>query len=143
MNSDFLGTGAERLAELRRVFADSQAKIVEARMAMSAVSAKVESKDGAIRLTLDSMGRITELLFRDETYQDLEPKELSEVLVELFAEAQAEVRRSVMELVPASPLLDASVESSLDPNAEPGSLTAGLFESMFGDLGKGGVIGRV
>ena len=131
-----------RMVELRRAFAESQSKIVEARQAMSAVSVRVESPDGAISLTLDSMGQVQELDFRDDSFQELEPEELAKKLVALFHEAQGDVRRAVMELAPAPPWVGTSLESALDPAADISELSSDLFGSMFGAIGKGGGAGR-
>jgi DNA-binding protein YbaB len=124
-----LGT---RLHELRSAFAESQQQIIEARRKLGAVTAKAEYRDGSILVILDAQGQITQLTFRGDSYQDLEPEELSRRILSVVADAHAQLRRSVAELMPRSPWGGLSVDEMLDPQTD---LSRMLPDSLFATPG--------
>lgn len=123
-----LGT---RLQELRSAFAESQQQMIEARRRLGAVTAKAECRDGSILVILNAQGQITQLTFRDDSFRDLEPEELSRRILSVVSDAHAHLRRSVAELMPRSPWSDLSAEEMLDPKTD---LTQLLPESLFTDI---------
>jgi DNA-binding protein YbaB len=107
-----------RLQQLRSSFAESQQQMLEARHRLSALTAKAEYRDGSILVILDAQGQITQLTFRGDSYRDLAPEELSRRILSVVADAHAQLRRSVAELMPRSPWGGLSIEEMLDPSTE-------------------------
>lgn len=127
---------AARLTEVREAFAESQRQMASARTALAALTVRTESPDGSVSLTLDSMGLVKDITFRDDSYQDLEPRQLSEKIKAVFTEAQGELRRSVLEMSPAAPWTGLSMEEMLDPALDlsklmPESLLKSMFSTSF------------
>lgn len=121
-----------RLQQLRSAFAESQQQMVEARRQLGALTSRAESRDGSIMVTVDSTGQITQLVFRGDSYRDLESEELSRRILAVVGEAQTQLRRSVTELMPRSPWGGLSAEEMLDPNADLGAM---LPDSLFSTTG--------
>jgi hypothetical protein len=123
---------AEHLAGVRQALAESHRAAAAARQDMASVSARTESTDGSISLTLDAAGRIMDLTFKDDSYQDLSPQELAAKLVAVFAESQDLVRRAVLDKAPRSPMLGLTMEQLMDPETDVAGMTSGLLEAIAG-----------
>jgi DNA-binding protein YbaB len=121
-----------RLQQLRSAFAESQQEMVEARRRLGALTSRAESRDGSIMVIVDSTGQITQLVFRGDSYRDLDSEELSRQILAVVGEAQAQMRRSVMELMPRSPWGGLSAEEMLDPDTD---LSAMLPDDLFSPAG--------
>jgi DNA-binding protein YbaB len=117
-----------RLQELRNAFAESQQQMIEARRRLGALTAKAEYRDGSILVILNAQGQIAQLTFRDDSYRDLEPEELSRRILSVVSDAHAHLQRSVAELMPRSPWGGLSAEEMLDPQTDLSRL---LPEDLF------------
>jgi DNA-binding protein YbaB len=124
---------AEQVEVLRAAVADSCRQMASAHQSIRGTSVRTESRDGRISVTVDGGGQITELVFKDDSYQDLNRRELSEKLMLLFREAQSEARRAVLAHLPPSPLTGTTAEELL--KGDDPVLPNNLVEAFLGGAG--------
>ncbi len=105
-----------QMSEMQEQFAAQQKLLLESRAKLAALTVQTDSRDGRISVTLDSTGQISKLTFKDRSYQDLSPKELSANILELLKEANAEMQAKVAALMPRS-TSGFSIDKLLDPKA--------------------------
>jgi DNA-binding protein YbaB len=119
----------DRLQRLREVLAQSRHDMVEARRQLGQLTARAESRDGMIVVVLDASGQLAQLEFRGDIHRDLEGHELSNRILAVSREAQEQLRRGVVELMPRSPWGEVSLEEMLDPETDLDRLLPkGLFD---------------
>jgi len=111
-----------RLDELRLAIVDSQRKISSAHQQVKALSVTTYSPDRSVSVVVSGTGVVQRIDFHDDDYRDLDPAELSALLVELLARAQNDVRARVIELMPPAPFTGITPAQLLDPETDPESL---------------------
>jgi DNA-binding protein YbaB len=124
---------SQQLDGLRKAFQESQQQMASAQEKAKEISIRVEAPDRSMVLTLDSGGGIKELEFCDESYQELEPGELSEKIVALFSETRARLHGVVLESMPSMPFAGTEFEQMLNPSGDaPAFSPEDLLSSLFG-----------
>lgn len=94
MYSSFHDDIGELLANLR----EQRGKLVDSMQEMRAVTASATTKDRMMRATVDSRGRLTELVLRGNRWRELAPTEFAARLVEVVSQAQENAVDGVVEL---------------------------------------------
>lgn len=122
----------ERIGELGEAIAESQRRIAQAHLAVQELRVTVRSPDGGASLELDGTGGVRGLVFHDDGYRDLEPDELSALIVDLFTRAQADVRAQALGALPPSPVTGLTAKQLLDPETDLSALVPqDLFAEIF------------
>lgn len=122
----------ERIGELRQAMAESHQRIAQAHLAVKDLRVTVQSRDGVASLELDGTGAVRSLIFHDDGYRDLDPDELSEMIVDLFTRAQADARAQALGALPPSPVTGLTARQLLDPETDVSALVPqDLFAELF------------